>query len=173
MADNFQVNAIATSGDIFAADDIANVKHTRVKVETGPDGSATDVSLSNPMPVGTIPLISGGLLTHKTISVASTNATSVTTVPAQIYNLFVSNTNAAARYCKLYNKTSSPTVGTDIPVSTLLIPGNTAGAGFSAQFSLGWEFTSGIAFSLGTEIQDSGISGVSANEHVVNIFYKK
>ena len=53
MADNTQLNTNATSGDIIATDDIAGVKHQRVKVEFGVDGSATDVSATNPLP--TIP----------------------------------------------------------------------------------------------------------------------
>lgn len=47
MADNTQMSA----DDNIATDDIAGVKHQRVKVQYGADGSATDVSSSNPMPV--------------------------------------------------------------------------------------------------------------------------
>lgn len=50
MADNY--SATAGSGLTFAADEIAGVKHARVKIEVGVDGAATDVSASNPMPVG-------------------------------------------------------------------------------------------------------------------------
>jgi hypothetical protein len=53
MADNITL-PLTGSGDAtaaVAADEIAGVKHQRVKVEYGTDGSATDVSASNPMPV--------------------------------------------------------------------------------------------------------------------------
>lgn len=50
MADNTQLN-VGTGGDLIASDDIGGVKHQRVKVEFGADGSATDVSTTNPMPV--------------------------------------------------------------------------------------------------------------------------
>jgi len=50
MADNIQLNA-GTGGATLAADDILSVWHQRVKVEFGVDGSATDVSASNPLPV--------------------------------------------------------------------------------------------------------------------------
>ena len=50
MADNTVLNA-GTGGDTIASDDIAGVKHQRVKVEFGADGFATDVSAANPMPV--------------------------------------------------------------------------------------------------------------------------
>lgn len=49
MSDNVQLNS-GTGGDIVAADDIAGVKHQRVKIEIGDDGEATDVSSTNPLP---------------------------------------------------------------------------------------------------------------------------
>ncbi len=51
MADNTQLNANVTSGDTIATDDIGGVKHQRVKIEYGADGSATDVSHNNPLPI--------------------------------------------------------------------------------------------------------------------------
>ena len=52
MADNFATDADgAVATKAFAADEIASVLHTRVKVEFGADGSATDVSSANPLPV--------------------------------------------------------------------------------------------------------------------------
>lgn len=47
MADNTQMSA----DEIIATDDIGGVKHQRVKVQYGVDGSATDASASNPFPV--------------------------------------------------------------------------------------------------------------------------
>ena len=49
MADN--VGYTPGSGATVAADDIGGVLHQRVKVGVGADGSATDVSSTNPMPV--------------------------------------------------------------------------------------------------------------------------
>lgn len=50
MADNITLNA-GTGGDTLAADDVAGVKHQRVKPVFGADGSATDVSATTPLPV--------------------------------------------------------------------------------------------------------------------------
>lgn len=52
MADNTTLNA-GTGGDVIATDDIGGVKHQRVKIEFGADGSAADVSAANPLPVTT------------------------------------------------------------------------------------------------------------------------
>ena len=43
MADNTTLN-VGVSGDVIASDDIGGVKHQRVKVEFGADGTATDVA---------------------------------------------------------------------------------------------------------------------------------
>lgn len=58
MADNTDLNA-GTGGDTIATDDIGGVKHQRVKIEYGVDGSATDVSDTNPLPIDD----AGGTLT--------------------------------------------------------------------------------------------------------------
>ncbi len=48
--DNTTING-GIGGDVIATDDIGGVKHQRVKVEFGADGVATDVSLTNPLPI--------------------------------------------------------------------------------------------------------------------------
>lgn len=55
-------------------------------------------------------------------SAATTNATSVKTTGGTIYNIVASNTGVTDVYLKIYNKASAPTVGTDIPVYTCVIP---------------------------------------------------
>ena len=55
-------------------------------------------------------------------SAATTNATSVKTTGGTIYNIVASNTGVTDVYLKIYNKASAPTVGTDIPVHTCVIP---------------------------------------------------
>jgi hypothetical protein len=49
VADN--VTITEGTGTTIAADEIASVKHQRVKIEWGVDGVATDVSASSPLPV--------------------------------------------------------------------------------------------------------------------------
>lgn len=50
MADNTELNS-GSGGDTIASDDIAGVKHQRVKIQYGADGSATDVSDAAPLPI--------------------------------------------------------------------------------------------------------------------------
>ena len=110
----------------------------------------------------------GGASSSRTISAASTNATSVKASPGTLYGLTANNVNAAVRYLKLYNKASAPTVGTDTPTLTIALP---PAAVTSVPFPVGVEFSTGIAFALTTGVADSDTAAVSANEHVVHVFY--
>jgi len=111
---------------------------------------------------------SSGLTQSKTISAATTNATSVKASAGQVYGVVVSNSNAAVRYLKLYNKASAPTVGTDVPVKTIMLP---IGATVQLSWPTGLPFSTGIAFALTTGVADTDVAAVAADEHVVNIDY--
>jgi hypothetical protein len=80
MADNTTLNT-GTGGDVIATDDIGGVKHQRVKVEFGADGSATDVSSTNPMPVVQPDSTASGALTAAAqtvvLALSGNSATSV------------------------------------------------------------------------------------------------
>lgn len=54
MSDN--VGFTPGTGAIIAADNVGGVLHQRVKLSTGPDGTATDVSEATPLPVSLGPL---------------------------------------------------------------------------------------------------------------------
>ena len=120
--------------------------------------------------VRSVAVTSGGATPYKLVSAATTNATSVKASAGQVYMITASNVNAAARYLKLYNKASAPTVGTDVPVHTFIIPGNTAGAGTNIPVpACGLAFSTGIAFALTTEATDAGTTAVLINEIVINL----
>ncbi len=112
---------------------------------------------------------SGGTSISRTISAGSTNATVVKASAGQVYAVHVNNANAALRYLKLYNKATAPTVGSDTPVVTLQIP---IGGVADLRVLNGAAFSAGISFALTTGLADSDTGAVSANEHIVNIFYK-
>ena len=153
MADNFTANP-GSGGSTFASDDVGGVQYTRVKRTFGRDGSAADVATA-----------------FRLISAASTNATSVKGSGGTLHSLLAVNINAAVRYLKLYNKATAPTVGTDTPVLTLAIPGNTAGAGFALSFDPGIDFSLGIGLALTTGVADADTAAVAANDITVNGSY--
>jgi len=104
------------------------------------------------------------------VSAASTNATSIIARPGILGYIQASNVNAAVRYLKIYDKASAPTVGTDVPKATVLLPVN--GNGILHIPTAGMEFVLGIAIALTVEATVAGTTGVSASEHVVNYGYK-
>ena len=76
---------------------------------------------------------------------ASTNGTSVKASSGSIYALTLFNASASNKYLKLYNKASAPTVGTDTPVLTFLVP---PGGTFFLDRPAGIFFSLGIAFAI-------------------------
>ncbi len=76
MADNTRVE-VAGTGDDIATDDIAGIKHQRVKIEYGTDGNATEVSDSNPLPIDDA---GGSLTVDVTPSVVDSNNSSTATL---------------------------------------------------------------------------------------------
>ena len=103
-----------------------------------------------------------------TISAASVNATVVKASAGVIGNIILSNSNAAARYFKLYNKATTPTVGTDTPVMTVLIP---AGSTIEISQSIGMRLSAGVSFGLTTGMAVSDTGAVGAGDVAVSIVY--
>lgn len=106
----------------------------------------------------------------QTISAATTNATSVKASPGTFYGVFASNINASACYLKIYNKASAPTVGTDVPVMTILVPGNTAGGGVFVR-DIAIALSNGVAFAVTTGVAIADTGAVALNEVVINLLY--
>jgi hypothetical protein len=103
-------------------------------------------------------------------SAATTNATSVKATAGTLYQATLTNVSAAAKFVKLYNKASAPTVGTDVPVATyqLLTSAGASTYQFGAQ---GWRFNLGIALAItgGLAIADS--TAVAAGDVQVHLDY--
>lgn len=110
----------------------------------------------------------GGWTPFKVISAATTNATSVKPSAGQLGGLQVFNNSGNIGYLKLYDKASVPTVGTDTPVKTLLIPASTNGAGFTiGRSEIGTQFLIGIALAITGGIADNDNTAVAANAFIV------
>lgn len=112
----------------------------------------------------------GGTTPVTYVSAASTNATLVKNSAGQIYTVICTNVNASPRYLKLFDKSSAPTVGTDVPVQNYMIPANSNG--FVIALPMPLQFTSGIGFAITTGIALTDSAAVAANEISVNIGYK-
>jgi hypothetical protein len=105
---------------------------------------------------------------------ASTNATVVKATPGSLFTIVGVNANVAARYLKIYNKATSPTVGTDTPVATLYLPPSSVNGGqFVFNFtSQPLNLTAGIGYALTTAAADADTGALTAGDVIaLNITY--
>jgi hypothetical protein len=108
---------------------------------------------------------SGAAVTYqKFISATTTNATAVSSVPANISILHMENSGDGVRYVKFYNKASAPVVGTDVPLITIGIPA-VSSSSFTLPALIGIDFSIGISFAitLGAADNDATPLTVAAN----------
>lgn len=133
------------------------------------DAGVPRMTLDRKQIVNVQPHTQGGLSVARLISGASTNATVVKSSAGQVYGWYVYNSNAAARHLKIYNKATSPTVGTDAPLLTLAIPGQAAA---NVEFTNGIAFSAGIGLATTTGAADSDTGAVASGDLVVNLLYK-
>jgi hypothetical protein len=102
-------------------------------------------------------------------SAATTNATSVKASAGNVFGLAVSNQSAAAKFLKIYNKASAPTVGTDIPILTVPIP-----VANCVALDLGYEglrCSTGIALAITNLIADADATAVAVGDVKVWMSY--
>jgi hypothetical protein len=104
---------------------------------------------------------SGGLTASRIQSAASTNATSVKASAGQVYLVAAGNNGGSAAWLKLYNKASSPTVGTDTPVWSCYLP---AGTAREVPITVGLAFGTGIAYAITGAAADTDTTAVAANQ---------
>lgn len=142
----------------------------------GPLGSqvaANSVSVALASNQGAVPVTiastSGGSVPSHAISAASTNATSVKTSAGQVYGITISNTNTSARYFKVYDKASVPTVGTDVPKTTIQVPAN---ATVARAYPAGLQFSNGIAYAATGGMADTDTTVISAGDLSMDLDYK-
>ena len=127
----------------------------RIKVRV----ASVDPVGSHPQPVqimGGTTAVTGTTLpvtptTTFTNSAASTNATLIKSTAGTLWSAVVSNVAASARYLKFFNLTTAPSVGTSVPVFTVLVP-----AGGTVVVEGG---ANGIRFGAGISLAITGAAG--------------
>jgi hypothetical protein len=108
--------------------------------------------------------------TYRLLSAAaSTNGANIKASAGCVKGLQGFNNKASAVYLKLYNKASSPTVGTDTPVKTIYLP---ASAAFAIDFGTGVSFATGISIALTGAAADADTTALSSGDIVaLNVDY--
>lgn len=100
---------------------------------------------------------------------ASTNATNVATTACEVFSIAAYNAAASVRYVKFYNKASSPTIGTDVPVVILAIaPASWA----QLNWAKGLYLSTGLGYGIVTGAADNNTTAPSAADvTALNISY--
>lgn len=106
---------------------------------------------------------------NRRISTADTNAAVVKASPGRLFGWHASNVNAAARYLKVYDSATAPTVGTTVPKLTIMLP---AGGSASHDLGEGIVFSAGISIALTTGMADADTGAVSAAESATHLFFR-
>ena len=106
------------------------------------------------------------LLTYRNLDAQITGSI-VKASAGGIFDLTVSNANAAIRYLKLYNKATAPT-SADTPVRTYMLPPSST---VVIPVTDGINFTAGISLRASTGVADNDNTAPAANDVIVNIGY--
>lgn len=113
-------------------------------------------------------------------SLATTNLTRVKTIGANVKGWNIVNTNAAARYVKLYfylpgsvsAGTDGPTVGTTVPDVTILVPGlgATTGSSVVAFDPAGFSKKGDLWMATTANPGDADATAVGAGDLITSLF---
>lgn len=109
---------------------------------------------------------SGPLKTYRNLN-AQTTGSIVKAAAGGIFDLTMSNANAAIRYLKLYDKATAPTAS-DTPIRTYLLPPSST---VVVPVTDGIRFDAGISLRASTGVADNDNTAPSANDVIVNIGY--
>lgn len=106
---------------------------------------------------------------YRNLDVDETGVAAVA-VPCKLVGYYVYNSNASARFLKLYDKQAAPTVGTNTPKLTIPIPGSSGANAFDPDGLA--EFENGLGVGATTAVGDSDTGAPGSNEVVVNLLWK-
>ena len=125
----------------YATEPIPAIQTHPVTIASNPSGSAISVA-----------------------SVSGLNASIQKSSAGNLHEITASNPTATACFLKFFNKASSPTMGTDVPVLIIPVP---AGAFVAYEFgAIGKRFTSGIAMAITANAAALDTNGAVAGVYV-------
>ena len=109
-------------------------------------------------------------LHHRRVSTANVNAANVKAGAGRLLGVQITNVkgSSAAVFLKLYDKATSPTVGTDTILKTLACP---SGQSVNFQFPMGIYFSAGISLGITADMVDSSTTGVGAADCIIHLDY--
>lgn len=167
-------DAAHSSGDVGVAMLGRRIDTPAVSGGTSGDYSTIDISPEGAQYVTPIPTVAAGCSIFRSLDLDETEE-DVKTSAGNVYGVWVTNTATATRWLKFYNATAANVVvGTTTPVITIGIPGNSSDdiSGNFANNGCGIFFSTAICVAATTGVADNDTGAPSANDVIVNIFYK-
>lgn len=162
-------DAVAVSGDTGIA--VWGVRRDTPASNVSAAGDYAEIGISGNGAVWatTVPTAAQvGYTASRVISAATTNATSVKASAGQVYGWVLCNNAASAKFVKLYNRASAPTVGTDTPVMTIAVPANQT---VLIEMNNGIKFGTGIALAITGAYADADTTATAAGDVVAHLLY--
>jgi hypothetical protein len=137
------------------------------------DVGAARMTLDRKQIVTTQPHTAGGLSIFRSIDLDESEE-EVKATAGCIYGIWVSNMATSTRFVKFYNLTAAnTTVGSSTPVITIAVPGNSSDDVTGLLSSThGIMFDTAISAAATTGIADADTGAPSANDVILNVFYK-
>lgn len=105
----------------------------------------------------------------KRTSTADLNLVQIQHLGGNVRGVIAVNTNAAARYLKLYDKDDAVTVGTDVPAITIALAPSTGTFLFPTD---GINFKLGITMALTVNATDTDATAVGAGDVILTVLYE-
>jgi hypothetical protein len=105
-------------------------------------------------------------------SAATTNGALILTGTSSVHSLWATNEGASPAYLKLYNKSTAPTVGTDVPEMIIPIPAAVAGVPGVANPNIGFiafRFALGLGIAITRNAVFSDTTAIGAGEVKVKL----
>jgi hypothetical protein len=168
MADGVAITA--GTGTTILTDETASGHAQVMKLAISTDAAATLIpATADGLGVVIRPETTGGLSIFRSLDLDETEE-EVKATAGQLYGYFFSNVAANARFIKFWNATAANVgVGITTPVLTLPLPATSAA---NVSFPHGIAFGTAITVAATTGVADADSGAPSANDVVVNIFFK-
>lgn len=168
MADGVAITA--GSGTTISTDEAASGHVQRVKLTISTDGGDTHIpATTDGLGIVQRPETANGLTIFRSLDLDESEE-EVKASAGNLYGVWFGNQATSVRYLKLYNATAANvTVGSTTPVITQPLPATSAGW---LPLPIGISFGTAITAAATTGVADADTGAPSANDVVVNIYYK-
>lgn len=143
----------------YGSGTVTAVPYLREGISESP-GVVIQGNVTTNSPVANGALVIGGTIA-RVKTVAGTNATLIKAGAGNIYSAQFFNNSAAAKFVKFYNKNTAPTVGTDTPAFTLIVPAN---SNITFYPPIAVRLVTGISYAITGAIADTDTTATAVDD---------